>query len=238
MGIAEQRAYYDERWAATPEELDEHQLARLAAIRPALAQASRRCTQPWQILEVGCGTGWLAAELSAHGRVKALDLSAAAVAVARARYPNIQFLALDASATPLPPGNDLVVASEVIEHVEEQPAFVERLVDAVVPGGYVLLTTPNALVEDRWRRHPGCDPQPVERWLSPRALRRLLEPRCRVERLTTFFLDFDRSGVYRLAHDPRFVRSAGTLGLLGLAQRVLGRRGLGLYTLALARRTQ
>ncbi len=238
MGIAEQRAYYDRRWSAAPEELDEHQLARLAAIRPALTRAERRRARPWQILEVGCGTGWLAAELAAYGRVTGLDLSDAAIAVARERYPEVEFRAFDASAAPLPGGNDLVVASEVLEHVEQQAAFVERLVDAVAPGGFVLLTTPNGLVESRWRRHPGCDPQPVERWISPRELGRLLERRCRVERLTTFFLDFDRAGVYGLVHDPRLRWAAGRLGLLPRTEHLLGRLGLGLYMLALARRTR
>ncbi len=128
------------------------------------------------------------------------------------------------------------MASEVIEHVEQQAAFVERLVDSVAPGGFVLLTTPNGLVESRWRRHPGYDPQPVERWISPRELGRLLERRCRVERLTTFFLDFDRAGVYGLVYDPRLRRAAGRLGLLPRTEHLLGRLGLGLYTLALARR--
>lgn len=229
-GIAEQRAYYNARWSAAPDELDEHQIARLAAIRSALTLVE--LPRPWRILEVGCGTGWLSSRLAENGAVTALDLSDAAVALAKQRHPGIDFRSLDASAVPLPPGNDLVVASEVIEHIEDQRAFVGRLLDAVAPGGYVLLTTPNGRVLDRWRRHPGWNPQPVELWVAPRQLAALLAPRCRVERLTTFFLDFDREGVYGFVHRERFRRSR----LFPRAELLLGRLGYGLYTLALARR--
>jgi SAM-dependent methyltransferase len=112
VSIADQRAYYDERWAAAPEELDEHQAARLAAIRAALRLVIRRTREPRRILEVGYGTGWLASELAAHGKVTGLDLSEAAIELARTRYPGQAFDVLDASTARLPGGNDLVVASD------------------------------------------------------------------------------------------------------------------------------
>jgi hypothetical protein len=62
-------------------------------------------------------------------------------------------------------------------------------------------------VQERWQGHPGWNPQPIERWLTPKQLAQLLEPRCRTETLTTFFFDFDRAGVYGLVHRERFHRS-------------------------------
>ena len=156
--------------------------------------------------------------------------------IARERYPGIEFVARDLFAGPLPAGQDLVVASEVIEHVEDQPAFVALLVDAVRPGGHLLLTTPNGRVEERWKRRPAYAPQPIENWLRPEALRRLLEDRCRVRWLTTFLFDFARDGPYALIHDARYQRMVERLGLTGVSDRFWGACGLGLYTVALARK--
>lgn len=235
MELSEQRAYYDRRWtSAYLDELDSHQAARLAAIGRVLRLVER--PRPWRVLEVGCGIGWLAGALATYGPVTGLDLSEAGVAIARERHPEVTFRVADVLTEPVAPDHDLVVSSEVIEHVPEQALFVERLADAVRPGGYVLVTTPNGRVESRWRRRTDYDPQPIERWLEPRALRRLLARRCRVLAVTTFFYDFDRDGVYGLVHDARFERTVGRLGLAEAVNRLLGRLGLGLYTIALARR--
>jgi SAM-dependent methyltransferase len=163
-----------------------------------------------------------------------MDLSETAIEIARTRHPGVDFAARDLFAGPLPGGQDLVVASEVIEHVEDQPGFVALLVDAVRPGGFVLLTTPNGRVEARWKRRPAYAPQPIEKWLSPEALRRLLEDRCRVRWLTTFLYDFARDGPYALIHHPRYERVVSSLGLAAVADRFWGACGLGLYTVALA----
>jgi SAM-dependent methyltransferase len=165
-----------------------------------------------------------------------MDLSEKAIEIARDRYPGIEFVARDLFAGPLPGGQDLVIASEVIEHVEDQAAFVALLVDAVRPGGYVLLTTPNGRVEERWKRRPAYAPQPIEKWLRPDALRSLLQDRCRILRLTTFLFDFSRDGPYALIHHAGYQRMMDRLGLAGVSDRFWGACGLGLYTVVLARK--
>jgi SAM-dependent methyltransferase len=165
-----------------------------------------------------------------------MDLSEKAIEIARDRYPGIEFVARDLFGGPLPGGQDLAVASEVIEHVEDQPAFVALLLDAVRPGGYLLLTTPNGRVEERWKRRPAYAPQPIEKWLRPEELRRLLQDRCRILRLTTFLYDFARDGPYALIHHAWYQRVVERLGLAGLSDRFWGACGLGLYTVVLARK--
>jgi len=236
MDLDQQRNYYDRRWAeSTLEELDSDQVVRLEQILRALAMIADR-PRPWRILEVGCGTGWLSGILLRYGKVTGIDLSRVGIDIARKRYPQVEFIARDIFAEPLPPIHDLVVASESIEHVIDQGRFVDLLVDAACPGGYLLLTTPNGRVERRWKRRPDFHPQPIEQWLHLRALRVLLSRRCEVRWLTTFFYDFDREGLYGLIHNPWYEGAMKRLGLSDLASRLWGRLGLGLYAVALARR--
>lgn len=50
----------------------------------------RMSTTP-RILEVGCGTGWLSADLAGFGRVTGVDLSPATIEIARKRGSEAQF---------------------------------------------------------------------------------------------------------------------------------------------------
>lgn len=63
----------------------------------------------------------------------------------RTRRSNIvNFIYDDMSATCLPPGSfDAIVSVEVIEHVDEDVAFVANLEQTLRPGGVAILTTPN-----------------------------------------------------------------------------------------------
>src|SRR5213594_1567576 len=168
MDIDRQRDYYDRRWGeAYLEELDSHQEARLDLIMRALDMIARDRPKPWQIVEVGCGTGWLSGILRHYGRVMGIDLSEVGIHIARNRYPKVEFFTRDIFAEPLSPCHDLVVASEVIEHVRDQARFVNLLVDAACPGGHLLLTTPNGHVEQRWKSRSDFHPQPIDRWLAP-----------------------------------------------------------------------
>ena len=91
-------------------------------------------------------------------------------------------------------------------------------------------------MEERWKHRPAYAPQPIENWLRPEALRRLLEDRCRVRWLRTFLFDFARDGPYALIHHARYQRMVERLGLAGVSDRFWGACGLGLYTVALARK--
>lgn len=97
------------------------------------------------ILEVGCGVGYLTYAMSMDGnRVKGIDISKAAVKKARELFPGIN---VDVSSTNKESKKkkryDLVVACEVIEHVENPKAFFDQCMKVLKTGGELLITTPN-----------------------------------------------------------------------------------------------
>ncbi|MBC7735437.1 MAG: methyltransferase domain-containing protein [Bacteriovorax sp.] len=115
---------------------------------------------PASVLEIGCATGELleAFPVRDGGRKVGIDISAANVAVARARFPGIEFVSGDFrggqfGATP-PVPFDAVIMSDVLEHVPDDDAFLR---DASALGRIVLVNLP---LEDNWlnrSRHYGPD---------------------------------------------------------------------------------
>ncbi len=99
------------------------------------------------VLDVAAGIGYGAAFLArAARRVWAVDLDAASMKYARKTYPVHNLLFLQGDAAKLPVGGgcaDLVVAFELLEHVENQEGLVAELARAVRPDGVVLISTPN-----------------------------------------------------------------------------------------------
>jgi 2-polyprenyl-3-methyl-5-hydroxy-6-metoxy-1,4-benzoquinol methylase len=102
------------------------------------------------LLDVGCGNGELlalvgqSAEQGAR-RVPTLagaDLSPDQVERNRRRMPGAEFFALDVQVAPLPRTFDVVVCSEVVEHLEDARAAVANLARMVNPGGCLLVTCP------------------------------------------------------------------------------------------------
>jgi cyclopropane fatty-acyl-phospholipid synthase-like methyltransferase len=228
-----QRAFYDDVWRDVgAADLNDHERARLRAITRALDGLA--LPPGARVLEVGCGRGWLSGlVLRRYGAVTAYDLSVEPVEKARAAFPDVAFETRDVMADPPKGEFDLVVASEVIEHIEDQASFADTLVDVTRPGGSILLTTPNGDVRERWEQAASFAPQPIENWRSPGELRGLVAKRCRILTWRTFFFDVGRDGLYALLANPPAWRIRGRLPWV---ERLLGRTRLGLYQLVLAQR--
>lgn len=115
----------------------------------------------------GVGTARLA-ETASH--VVGLDHHEPSVQQAREqhRVPGIEFRTADLSRPWPVQGADAVVAFQIIEHFEDDDAFVRHALDAVRPGGTVVLTTPNRL------RSFSENPYHVREYTAPE-LRALLE---------------------------------------------------------------
>lgn len=90
-----------------------------------------------RVLDVGCGTGKLAARLSRRATtVDAIDISPTMIAAARERRAsNVNWRLGDVSTDPLPPATyDAVVSLMTLHHLPLAPTLA-TLADAVRPGG-------------------------------------------------------------------------------------------------------
>ena len=131
--------------------------------------------QRLRILDVGCGRGWLTRLASVYGQCDGVDPVSSSIELARAYFPGLTFHVGTVADLLRSPGfqpYDVVMTSEVIEHVEDKEAFVSNLVTCLVPAGHVILTTPRGEMFRQWLRL-GYEPQPVEAWISERKLRAL-----------------------------------------------------------------
>lgn len=98
------------------------------------------------IADVGCGRAWLSKLLLDFERiVVSIDVSYANVSKALRKYPSENHFGVVADGYHLPFKDeifDCVVASEVIEHLENPALFIAELFRIVKTGGKIILSTP------------------------------------------------------------------------------------------------
>jgi 2-polyprenyl-6-hydroxyphenyl methylase / 3-demethylubiquinone-9 3-methyltransferase len=125
--LAYVRDWIDQHWS-----LDEH---------------SRRPLEGKSALDVGCGAGLLAEPLARLGAtVTAIDPAGELIAAA-VDHSAGQGLAIDyrvAAVERVEGTFDLITAMEVIEHTTDPQQFLNSLAQRLVPGGLLILSTPNA----------------------------------------------------------------------------------------------
>jgi 2-polyprenyl-3-methyl-5-hydroxy-6-metoxy-1,4-benzoquinol methylase len=188
-----------------------------------------------RILDLGCGTGWLTERLAQFGPATGIDLAESAIAAARARSPHITYLAGDLFELPMPANHfDVVVSQNVIAHVADQRAFLDRAADVLKPNGYLLLTTPNKFVMDRsdWPPQP---PEHLERWLTKAHLKALLCRRFRLLHATTI-LPLGNRGILGLINSYKVNAAVGRLISRHHLERLKEGVGLGWMRIALAQK--
>ena len=115
-----------------------------------------------RVLDAGCGAGYGSAELAqAADSVVGADVAADAVAFARDHYRlhNLRFE--QASCTALPHADrsfDLIVAFEVIEHLEDWRSFLLEMRRLLAANGQFIVSTPNKLYYTESRGATGANP--------------------------------------------------------------------------------
>jgi SAM-dependent methyltransferase len=118
--------------------------------------------RPGKLLEVGCGEGDLLAHLVALRPVECVgtDVSERILEEARRRHPALRFERHDAAALGFPDSSfDLVVACELLEHLEEPRRALSEI--ARVARGPVILSVPR---EPLWRALNLCRGAYLRRW--------------------------------------------------------------------------
>jgi len=134
---------YDE---SLPAHVVEHYLRKRVALVRSLCPAGA------EVLDVGCGTGTLAARLAAAGyRVTGADPSSGMLEVLRARHAEIRAVEASGAALPFEAGSfDLVLTVATLHHIAE-PGAVRRTLHEMVR---VCRPTGRVLVWDHNPRNP------------------------------------------------------------------------------------
>jgi SAM-dependent methyltransferase len=132
---------------------------------------------PATVLEFGCGEGLFLQQLEARGvtfpSLLGIDLREDALAQARALHPAYRFDCVDLFAFAPPEPFDLVIASQVLEHLIEPGPYLEQMVKLTRRD--LLLTVPwepwfrlMNLARGRDLRRWGNHPEHVNHWGLPR----------------------------------------------------------------------
>ena len=100
-----------------------------------------------KILDVGCGTGHLAAELARRGYdTWGTDLSAGMIDYARANYNAERYQVGDIEKIPFPDNTfDGIVCLGVVEYLASDDAALKEMHRVLRPGGYSVITTPSSV---------------------------------------------------------------------------------------------
>jgi 2-polyprenyl-3-methyl-5-hydroxy-6-metoxy-1,4-benzoquinol methylase len=122
-----------------------------------LLQDETRAAPPLELVDVGCGTGHLLLGLRERlgdaVRLTAIDFSAVAVARTRALVPGARGVVASVYDLPSPDGSfDVLVCTEVLEHLERPHDALAELFRVVRPGGHLVITVPNGPL-DRCEEH-------------------------------------------------------------------------------------
>ena len=235
QSIDSQKLFYNTRWQEFSF-INGLKLRRCVAILDAIAAAG--LTRP-EIVDLGCGAGWLIAILGTIGPSLGVDLSPTAIAQAARRYTHVNFAQADICDWDYPTQScDLVVSHEVLEHVESPATHLNIAHGLLRTNGFLVLTTPNKpVVESAFKN--GADMgglQPIENWVSVAQLRSLLVRHFEIVRLTTVIPGFDRRRWYRVLNSTRLRRLLGIARARSMLDGIaLGLR-TGLHILAVAKK--
>jgi 2-polyprenyl-3-methyl-5-hydroxy-6-metoxy-1,4-benzoquinol methylase len=133
------------------------------------------------ILDLGCGRGWLTNLLTSYGYVTGVEPIKPVVEYAKKIFPEINFICgttKDLLKKREHKKFDLVVSSEVIEHIPNgyKSEFIDDIFKLLKSEGYLIITTPRKEVQKEWVLYTNPN-QPVEDWISESELEKLVSQR-------------------------------------------------------------
>lgn len=153
---------YDEQWRRIDDFILFHPGARH---RRRLIYSVIKKLKPESICDVGCGNAELLSLIRREYPSIALygaDLSPEVVRKNQVNKPSMKFEVLDLEEGHFEAQCDLVICSEVVEHLNDRAHAIQNLLKAVKPGGCLLITAPAGMIfetERRWGHttHPTAE---------------------------------------------------------------------------------
>lgn len=231
--IALQQAFWNEWNAAKAErELSDTSIDQREIIVRWLTRLGRT---DLNILEVGCGAGWLCPSLQPFGRVTATDFSEGVLAAASERMPDVRFVAGDFMTLDFGQAKfDVVVTLEMLAHVADQPAFIEKIAGFLRPEGLMMLATQNRPILERHNTIPAPTPGNLRHWVDRDELASLMNPHFEVLELTTLSPVANKGPMRLIAgrQPKRMLRSVFGRSI----ENALARAGFGWTLITLARK--
>lgn len=155
------------------------------------------------LIDIGCGTGWLCERLRTYGRVVGVDLADNVLHRAASRMPDVRFVSGDFMELELPScAFDVATALEVLPHVSNQSAFMARTAGLLRPRGMLMLATQNRTVLERCSKIGMPEPGQIRQWVDAQTLYDLLVPHYDVLEMTSI-LPMGDTGILRLVNSVK-----------------------------------
>ncbi len=235
MNIDKQQEFYNSYWAEM-QLMNSLKLRRATKILEYFKEPKKKFKNP-RILDFGCGDGRFAAIIGFFGPTKAIDLSDAAIERAQKLFPWVEYETHNALEYDKEPEfYDCIVSQEVIEHVYEQDQYLQNVRKLLVPGGYLILTTPNKFVFDR-REGGNWSNQPIENILEYNALKNLIKRNgFKIIKSNTIIPNFGNKGILKYINHRYIIGGFRKLGISGLRERLVCKLGFGIHSVILARK--
>lgn len=136
------------------------------------------------ILDLGCGRGWLTYLMSIFGNCLGIDPSKGQIIFAKKNYPGVNYMCCtlkDLLSQSTSSKFNIIVTSEVIEHIpkQNQREFILQIRNSLKPEGYCIITTPRGELENAyWKakiERQSTERQPVEDWITEKELNTLFK---------------------------------------------------------------
>ncbi len=107
--------------------------------------------RPINIADIGCGVGLLLNSLSQLGNVTGIDYSNQALDFCRENFNGELIQADCGTSININKKYDLVIASDLIEHIKDETIIIENIYNLLNPNGYAIITVP--AFQFLWSQH-------------------------------------------------------------------------------------